>query len=80
MEALMIVLGVVFAYLVFVGLAVVLARMIFPKIEIGEDELIDARTLSFGKHARTKKQRHQPRGEKKYSLRTRKLSTGYTFP
>ena len=41
MEAVVIVLGIVFSYLVFIMLTFWVAKKMFPKIEINDDDLID---------------------------------------
>jgi len=78
MEALMIILGVILAYFVFVALAVVLARMIFPRIEINEDELLGIDNLKMKR--RNNKNKSGNSLQKKYSLHHGKISTGYTMP
>lgn len=40
MDALIIILGIIFAYVAFVTITIGLARIMFPKIEIKDDELI----------------------------------------
>jgi hypothetical protein len=80
MEALMIVMGIVFAYLVFIALALVLARMIFPKIEIEEDEFLDMGFISRKESKKVRSNKSGSRYRKNYSLRSGKVSTGYTMP
>lgn len=60
MDTVVIILGVVFSYFVFVSLAVVLAKMIFPKIELEEDDFLSKDLLIRKKSRKTK--------EKQFSL------------
>ena len=75
MEALIIILGVIIAYLVFVALAVVLARIIFPKIDIDESELLDIGVVKMKRHAKGIRRKVN----QKYSIQSGNVSSGYTM-
>lgn len=77
MEALFIILGVIVAYFVFVALAVVLARIMFPKIDIDESELLDIGVLKMKRNA--KGMRRKVTDQLNKSIPSGKITTGYTM-
>lgn len=77
MEALFIILGVIVAYFVFVALAVVLARIMFPKIDIDESELLDVGVLKMKR--KTKGMRRKVADQLNKSIPSGKIPTGYTM-
>lgn len=79
MDALIIILGVIIAYFVFVALAVVLARIMFPKIDIDESELLEIGVLKMKKNAKGLKRKVVNQLNKKYSIESGKMPTGYTM-
>lgn len=76
MEALIIILGVIVAYFVFVGLAVVLARIMFPKIDIDESELLDIGVVKMTRRAKGMRRKVADQLNKSISG---KIPTGYTI-
>lgn len=77
MEALIIVLGVIVAYFVFVALAVALARIMFPKIDIDESELLDIGVLKMKHNAKGMHRKVADQLNK--SIPSEKIPTGYTM-
>lgn len=79
MEALIIILGVIVAYFVFVALAVVLARIMFPKIDIDESELFDIGVLKMKHNAKKMRRKAMDQMKKTYSIPSGKISGEYTM-
>lgn len=77
MEALIIILGVIIAYFVFVALAVVLARIMFPKIDIDESELLDIGVLKMKRNAKGIRRKVADKLNK--TIPAGKIPTGYTM-
>lgn len=77
MEALIIILAVIVAYFVFVALAVVLARVMFPKIDIDEAELLDIGVLKMKRNA--KGLRRKVTDQLTKSIPSKEISGGYTM-
>jgi hypothetical protein len=75
MDALFIVLGIIIAYVAFMALAVGLARVMFPKIDIDEAELLDLGVLKM--KSRAKKLKGKVAGQFR-KLPAGKIRTGYT--
>lgn len=79
MEALIIILGVIVAYFVFVAMAVVLARIMFPKIDIDESELLDIGVHRMKKQTKSMRRKVADQLNKKYPIPSGKIPTGYTM-
>ena len=75
MDALIIVLGIIIAYVAFMALAVGLARLMFPKIDIDEAELLDLGVLKMKSRAKKFKSKVAREFRK---LPGGKMQTGYT--
>nr|PZN53309.1 MAG: hypothetical protein DIU61_09760 [Bacteroidota bacterium] len=75
MNALIIILGIIIAYVAFMALAVGLARVMFPKIDIDEAELLDLGVLKM--KSKAKKLKGKVAGQFR-KLPSGKIPTGYT--
>ncbi|MDV3307760.1 MAG: hypothetical protein LOY03_02970 [Cyclobacteriaceae bacterium] len=75
MDALIIVLGIIIAYVAFMALAVGLARVMFPKIDIDEAELLDLGVLKM--KSKAKKLKGKVAGQFR-KLPSGKIHSGYT--
>lgn len=75
MDALIIVLGIIISYVAFMALAVGLARVMFPKIDIDEAELLEIGVLKM--KSKAKKLKGKVVGQFR-KIPTGKISSGYT--
>ena len=70
MDALIIVLGIVLGYVAFVTITIGLARLMFPKINIDDDELIGEGIVKLANNVKKIRSKiGSPSHSKKYSLR-----------
>jgi hypothetical protein len=68
MDALIIICGIILAYIAFVTITIALARIMFPKIEIDDRELIGEGIVKFADNVKKKVRSkiHAPSHHKKY--------------
>ncbi len=80
MNALFIVLGIAFSYVLFVMVAVGLARVLFPKIEIDDEDLIGTDVVYFKDKVRAWKEKMEARTARKHlNKRLKNISTRYNM-